>query len=81
MENFVATNCSYFDNASVPQASSESSKARKLSDSEYYSIQHYSTWKSFQEIVEQILNTFLENVGGNIETLKTALHEISSQPK
>lgn len=80
MEIFISTNCLYFVNINIPQASS---KSRNLSDSElqeYYSFQQYSIWKKFQEKVEQILKTFLENLGGNIQTLKTALHVISSQP-
>ena len=36
--------------------------------------------QTFQEIVEQILDMALSNVGGNLETLEKALDEVSSQP-
>lgn len=84
METFVSTNCSQFDNVSFPDGYNESSssKSTKLSVPESpasYSIQQYVTWKKFQEMVEQLLNIFLESLGGNIEKLEKALDEISSQ--
>ena len=72
MEIFVSTNCTYFDNISISEGSGKS-----ISD--FYSNVQYSTWKKFQEIVEQILNTFLEKLGGSIEKLEKALDEISSE--
>lgn len=85
VEIFVSTNCSQFDNVSIPGGStisSTSSKSSKLPVPESqasYSTQQYVTWKKFQEVVEQILNTFLESLGGSIEKLEKALDEISSQ--
>lgn len=73
MEIFVSTNCSYFDNISISEGSS------KLSTPKFYSNEQYNTWKKFQEMAEQIFNSFLENLGGSIEKLEKALDEISSE--
>ena len=72
MEIFVSTNCSYFDNVSISEGSGKSIP-------DFYSNEQYSTWKKFQEIAEQILNSFLEKLGGSIEKLEKALDEISSE--
>lgn len=74
MEIFVSTNCSYFDNVSISEGSTS---GKSIPD--FYSNEQYSTWKKFQEIAEQILNSFLEKLGGSIEKLEKALDEISSE--
>ena len=40
---------------------------------------HHDTWKSFRDIVEQILDMALGEVGGSLETLEKALDEFSGQ--
>ena len=38
--------------------------------------EHYDCWKSFKDIVEQILDMALSEVGGSIESLEKALDEL-----
>lgn len=41
-----------------------------------YTHEHYNIWKTFQEIVEQILEMTLSNIGGNINILEKAFDKI-----
>lgn len=42
--------------------------------------QQYALWKTFQEIVETILEMALDSVGGNLATLERALDNVQNQP-
>lgn len=44
-----------------------------------YNHEHYDIWKNFKEIVEQILDMTLSQVGGSIEALEKSLDEIASE--
>ena len=79
MEIFVSTHCSFFDNISITRDSDKTSEYGTLSGSECYNVEQYCTWNKFQEMAEEILNTFLEDLGGGIEELEIALDEISSE--
>ncbi len=68
IEMFVKANCGKFT-------------SDRLADSDGgYSHDHYELWKTFQEIVEQILEMALSNVGGSITKLEKALDKILNQP-
>lgn len=68
IEMFVKANCEKFT-------------SDRLADSDGgYSHDHYELWKTFQEIVEQILEMALSNVGGSITKLEKALDKILNQP-
>ena len=45
-----------------------------------HSHEHHEVWKTFQEIVEQILEMALADVGGSVSKLERALEKIAAQP-
>ena len=61
---FVRTNCDAFLDAR----------------SEDYDHKHHALWKTFQDIVENILEMALNIVGGSLESLEKVLDEVSSTP-
>jgi len=57
-----------------------SSKSENYSAASEYNLNQHEIWKKFQDLAEQILSTFLQNLGGSIEKLEKALDEVGSQP-
>ena len=45
-----------------------------------YGHDHHTLWKTYQDIVENILEMALQNAGGSLESLEKALDEVSSVP-
>lgn len=60
---FIRSNCAQF-RSSVPDDDSQSHK-------------HYSLWKTFQEIVESILEVALMSIGGSMQSLEKALDDVA----
>jgi hypothetical protein len=61
---FVRTNCAEFLDVSA----------------EDYGHQHHTLWKTFQDIVENVLEMALNMVGGSVESLEKVLDEVASTP-
>jgi L-lactate utilization protein LutB len=76
---FVSSNCYNFSDDLYD--SSAEKKLEENSRSSHHSLKQYEIWKNFQDVVEQILNSFLQNLGGSIEKLEKALDEIISHPR
>mmetsp|Transcript_29107 Transcript_29107/g.40004 ORF Transcript_29107/g.40004 Transcript_29107/m.40004 type:complete len:1456 (+) Transcript_29107:23-4390(+) len=76
---FVSSNCKYFDNTTI-NPGNLINKSSKNPAPTAYNLNQHEIWKKFQDVAEQILNTFLQNLGGSIEKLEKALDEIGSQP-
>ena len=64
IEMFVDANCAKF--AEIGQGE--------------FNFEHHKLWKTYQEIVENILDMALMSVGGSIEAMEKALDEIVHQP-
>jgi hypothetical protein len=60
IDGFFGTQCRYFKDSSVVEGS-------------LYSHRQYSIWKDFQELVEVLIDSALQSIGGSIESLEKEL--------
>ena len=68
---FIDSHCSLFD----PSKGGKEDKG-----SSDYDHRHFTVWKEFTDISEQILNDMLSNLGGTLDMLEKALDDESSLP-